>query len=291
MNDNSILLFDPFENILTIYQTILEEAGFQVNTTTDLTKAAHFFSIKHYPIVIIEYVISFEDTVQFIQGVKKTSPETYIILNSSIAIDDQTYGKFFEMGLDDYLLKPYAPEKLLLHIRKGLKQIKLVQECREKERQSFFDPMAQKVQQEIFTPLYFKRELRRELKKADRHLQPMSLLLLKLPTQEVMGERFEPFYGKLINILKGGLREEDILGRENGKLGILLSQTDQTGSQTLGERLSNKIKSHPSFESDHFIKPIINDLAFQYYTFPDSSEIPEFINPLLQGLALDHPPH
>jgi PleD family two-component response regulator len=261
MNDNSILLFDPFENVLTVYRTILEEAGFQVNTAPDLTKSANFFSIKHCPIVIIEYVISFEDTVQFIQWVKKTSPATYIILNSSIAIDDQTYGKFFEMGLDDYLLKPYAPEKLLLHIRKGLKQIKLVMESREREKQSFFDPMAQKVQQEIFNPPYFKRELRRELTKANRHQQPMSLLLLKLPSQEVMGKRFEPFYGKLINILKGTLREEDIVGRENGKLGILLSQTDQTGSQTLGQRLSNKIKSHPSFESDHFFKPIINEIG------------------------------
>jgi len=284
MSGHSILLMDPFENVLTIYRMVLEEEGFQVDIVTDLKKSSQFFSEKEYPIVIMEYSNSFDDTIHFIQEIKKAVPETYIILNTSNIIDDSTYKRLFESGLDDYLLKPYAPEKLLIHIRRGLKQRGLILENREQEQQSFFEPMAQKVQQEIVNPLYFKKELRRELKKAKRHQNPMSLLLLKIPSQELMGDRYEPFYGDLVKILKGALREEDIVGKENEKLGIILSQTDQTGSQVLGQRLSEEIQSHPSFKSDTFLEPILKDLSLQYYTFPSQSESPEFMNPLLDGI-------
>ncbi len=284
MSGNSILLMDPFENVLTIYRMVLEAESFQVDTVTDLNESGRFFARKQYPVVIMEYFNSFGDTVDFIEEVKKAAPETYIILNTSSVIDDPIYKKFFESGLDDYLLKPYAPEKLLVHIHKGLKQRELILENRGQGKQSFFEPMAQKVQQEIINPPYFKKELRRELKKAKRHQNPMSLLLLKIPSQEIMGDRYEPFYGELVKILKKTLREEDVVGRENGKLGIILSQTDQPGSQVLGQRLSDEIQSYPSFKSEPFFTPILHDLSFQYYTFPSQSEIPEFLDPLLEGI-------
>jgi PleD family two-component response regulator len=284
MSGQAILLMDPFENVLTIYRMVLEAEGYLVDIVSDLKKSPRFFSEKEYPVVIMEYFNSLEDTVHFIQEVKQIAPETYIILNTSTVIDDPTYKQLFESGLDDYLLKPYAPEKLLVHIHKGLKQRGLILENREQEKQSFFEPMAQKVQQEIVNPPYFKKELRRELKKAKRHQNPMSLLLLKIPSQDIMGDRYEPFYGDLVKILKNAVREEDVVGRENGKLGIILSQTDQTGSQVLGQRLSDEIQACPSFKADTFLKPILQDLAFQYYTFPSELEMPDFLSLLLEGI-------
>jgi PleD family two-component response regulator len=284
MSGQTILLLDPFENVLTIYRMVLEAEGFLVDIVSDLKESSLFFSEKEYPVVIMEFFNSLEDTVHFIQEVKKTASETYIILNTSTVIDDPTYKRLFESGLDDYLLKPYAPERLLIHIHKGLKQRGLILENREQEKQSFFEPMAQKVQQEIINPPYFKKELRRELKKAKRHQNPMSLLLLKIPNQDIMGDRYDPFYGDLVKILKNAVREEDVVGRENGKLGIILSQTDQTGSQVLGQRLSDEIQACPSFKTDTFLKPILRDLSFQYYTFPSELEVPEFINLLLEGI-------
>jgi len=288
MSGNSILLADPFENILVIYRTILEEEGYQVETAPDLDVAAHCFSISHYPIIITEYFYSFEDTVDFIQWVKKIAPETYIILNTSAIIDDLTYGKLFNNGLDDYLLKPYAPEKLMVHVKKGFKQRGLIIENREKGSR-LLDPIAEKSEEMIFNPPYFKKVVRQELKKAKRHQQPMSLLLIKMPKQEDMGNRFEPFYIDLVKILRNSLRDEDLLGRENGKLGILLSQTDQTGSRILGQRLSKAIQSHPSFESDDFLRPLIHDLSFQHYTFPSQAEVPAFVTPLLKEIDSQYP--
>jgi DNA-binding response OmpR family regulator len=282
MSKHPILLLDPFENVLTIYRMVLEEEGYQVDILTDILKSSQLFSEKKYPIIIMEYFSSLEQTIHFIKEVKKTAPETYIILNTSNVIDDQTYQQLFKSGLDDYLLKPYTPEKLMIHIQRGLKQRGLILENREQEQNAFFEPMAQRVQQEIVNQPFFKKEIRKELKKAKRHQNPMSMLIMNIPNQELLGERFEPFYGTLVRIIKSSLREEDIVGRENGKLGIILSQTDQTGSQILRERLAKEIQTHPSFQSDALLEPILRDLCFQSHTFPDETEFSEFLERLLE---------
>lgn len=285
MADNAILLIDPFENVLTIYRTILEEEGFQVDTLTDFNESVQLFSIKHYPVVIMEYLISLEETCHFIQGVKKEASETYIILNTSIVIDDLAYEKLFASGLDDYLLKPYAPGKLLIHIKKGLRQKEVILENKEKEKQSLVDPIAYKDQQLIFNQSFFKTLVRQELKKAKRHQQPLSLLLLKLPTKETMGSHHDSFYCNLMKVIRNSVREEDLLGRENGHLGILLNQTDQAGSQILEQRLSELIQSHPSLKTTPSITPILKNLSFQNYTFPSQGESrSEFINRLLEEI-------
>jgi DNA-binding response OmpR family regulator len=283
LSENSILLIDPFENILTIYKIVLEEDGFQVDMETELPNALQRFLGKRYPIVIMEYYNSIEDTFHFIQEVKKVSPETYLILNTAEVLDDPVYTRLSANGLDDYLLKPYAPERLLVQIRKGLKQRELILENREQGQLSFFEPMARKVHQEIVAQSFFKKEIRRELKKAKRHQTTMSLLLLKIPTREMLGDRYESFYGTLVTIVKGSLREEDLVGRENGKLGIILSQTDQSGSQMLGQRLSDKIQSCPSFQTEPVFKPIVRDLSFHSYTFSGQSEMPEVLTRLFEG--------
>ena len=284
MTGKSILLIDPFENVLKVYQTLLKDKGFEVDAANNIADSLDCFGKKQHPIIIIEYFISLEEIIHFLEMVKKSSPETYVILSTSMCIDDRTYKILFDKGLDDFLLKPYAPEKLLIHIQKGLKQIELTVKQQEMERNSFFEPIAQQGQQEIFKPPFFMKELRRELKKSRRHQHSMSLLLLKIPPREIMGERYETFYIELVKILKNSLREEDIVGRENGKVGIILPQTDQVGSQTLEQRLLSKIQSCPSFKTDQFLEPITNSLSFQSYSYPGLSNPPEFLKSMLESI-------
>jgi PleD family two-component response regulator len=197
-------------------------------------------------------------------------------MSTSVIIDDPTYKKLFDAGLDDVLIKPYGPEKLLAHVEKGVK------------RQELFIDHAED-HPEVFGPVYFKKRLRQEIKKAKRHQQPVSLILLKLPSKDRMGNQFGSFYLELIELLRKSLREEDLLGRENGNLGILLDKTDQAGSQNLGRRLLKLIQAHPSFQSSLSLQEILKDLAFQYYTFPQQKDIPEFLASLIKEIEAETP--
>ena len=61
-------------------------------------------------------------------------PETYLIMSSSVIIDDPAYKEMFDAGLDDLLVKPYGQEKLLAHIEKGIKRQKIFIENKKYEK-------------------------------------------------------------------------------------------------------------------------------------------------------------
>ena len=282
-----ILLLDPFKNLLNAYRMILEEEKYFVETALNLEEAYQLFGKRQYSLIITEYCPPFEATDEMIQWVKKNAPETYIIIVTNAIIDEKTYEKLFTIGVDDFILKPYSPDKILVHIKKGLKQRDLIFRLQSLERLSFLEPFAQEIQELIFNAVFFKRCLRQELKRAKRHSHPFSLLLMQLPTKEKIGDRFDSFYMELVKIIKRYTREEDMVGKNNGEIGIILPETDQPGSQALIKRLLNLIDTHPPFKSDDVLKPYLQTLSFQSFTYPDQFAIPESLK---AGLEEDKEP-
>jgi PleD family two-component response regulator len=291
MSENSILLIDPFKNLLNAYRMILEEEKYLVETAINIEDAFRFLSIKQYSVIITEHILPFENTYRMIQWVKQNVPETYIIMITDAFIDEKTYGELFNIGLDDFILKPHFPEKILVHIKKGLRQRDLILKKQELERQTLLDPITQKIQKFIFSPIYFKKSLRHELKRSIRHKHPLSLILIKIPAKEKIGDNFENFCVDLAKILRSHTREEDLVGRENGSFGVILPETDQVGSQTVAKRLANLIQNYPAFQSDEFLKPIVETLSFQIFTYPEMFLIPESLMAVLEEVNEEYKPN
>ncbi len=275
MPNHWILLIDPFKNLLNAYRIILEEEKYLVEMALNLEDACDLFKKKQHSVIITEYIPPFETMDGMIQWVKKITPETYIIIITNAIIDEKTYEKLFIIGVDDFILKPYSPDKILVHIKKGLKQRDLIFRLESLERLSFLEPFAQEIQELIFNAVFFKRCLRQELRRAKRHNHQFSLLLIQLPTKEKIGDRFDSFYMELVKIIKRYTREEDMVGKDNGEIGIILPETDRIGSEALIQRLLNLIDTHPPFKSDDVLKPYLQTLSFQSFTYPDQFAIPE----------------
>jgi len=287
MPNHWILLIDPFKNLLNAYRIILEEEKYLVEMALNLEDACDLFKKRQHSVVITEYIPPFETMDGVIQWVKKNAPETYIIIVTNAIIDEKTYEKLFTIGVDDFILKPYSPDKILVHINKGLKQRDLILKLQSLERLSFLEPFAQEIHELIFNAVFFKKCLRQELKRAKRHNHPFSLLLIQLPTKEKIGDRFDSFYMELLKIVRRYTREEDMVGKNNGELGIILPETDQIGSEALIRRLLNLIDTHPPFKSDDVLKPYLQTLSFQSFTYPDQFAIPESLK---AGLEEDKEP-
>lgn len=286
---NSILIIDPFKNLLNAYRMILEEEKYLVETALDLKEAYEFFNRTQYSVIITEYIPPFEATDQMVMWVKENSPETYIIMVTNALVDERTYKKLFNIGVDDFILKPYSPEKILVHIKKGLKLRDLIFKVHQLERISVLEPIVEEVQGVIFNPTYFKKCLRQELKKANRHQHSFSLLLLKVPTKEKIGNRFGFFYKELVKIVRMSTREEDMVGKNNGDIGILLPETNEIGSNALMERLLNLIQAHPSFKSDEVLRSYLDILSFQCFTYPDQFALPESLEAVLEEMKKEYP--
>ena len=282
MPDHWILLIDPFKNLLNAYRFILEEESYSVETALNLKDAYELFKKRQYSVIITEYIPPFETTDYMIEWVKRKTPETYIIVVSNALIDEKTYEKLFAIGADDFILKPYSPDKILVHVKKGLKQRDLIIKVKEFERLSMLEPITKEIQGFIFNAIFLRTCLRHEIKKAKRHHRPFSLLLIEMPTEEKMGDRFYNFYIELLRIVRKYTREEDMVGRDNGEIGIILPETDQIGSQVLMQRLLNLIHAHPPFKSDDVLKPYIQTLSFQSFTYPDQFAIPESLKAVLE---------
>jgi PleD family two-component response regulator len=282
MSNKSICIIDPLKNLLDVFRLILGEKGYEVDTVLDLEQALHHCSLKRYSVVISEYFDPPEKMLSFIRALKGMIPEAYYIISTSMIITDAVYKKLFDSGLDDLLIKPFGRDKLLAHIEKGIRNQGPGLRVKHEGQGPSIDPFEDAPG--IISRVYFKKFIRQELKKARRHQQSFSLITVKLPPKDVLGEVFEPFYFQLTRLLRNSLREEDLLGRENGNLGILLQQTDQQGSQVLGRRLSTLIRNLPACRDNRSLQPLFREEAFQYYTFPQATEEPVFLRSLLEEI-------
>lgn len=270
---------------------ILEEEKFLVETALNLKDAYQLFNKRKYSVILTEYIPPFETTDYMIQWVKNNAPEVYIIMVSNVIVDEKTYEKLFTIGVDDFVLKPYSPEKILVHIKKGLKQRDLILKMKELERLSLLEPVTKEIQGLIFNSIFLKRCLRQEIKKAKRHHHPFSLLLIQMPTKEKIGDLFDSFYMELLKIIRRYTREEDLVGKNNGEIAVILPETNQIGSQALIQRLSDLVRTHPQFKSDDVLKPYIQTLSFQSFTYPDQFAIPESLKTVLEQVNKEHPHH
>jgi PleD family two-component response regulator len=289
MSSNWILLIDPFRNLLNAYRIILEEEKYRVETSLNLRDAHQLLKRRQYSVIITEYTPPFENTDYMIKWVKRNAPETYVIIVTNAAIDEKTYENLFAIGADDFILKPCSAERILAHVKKGLRQRTLILRAQELERLSVLEPITAKIQEVIFNIMFFKRCLRQEIKKARRHCHPFSLLLIQMPGREEMSDRFDAFYAEVIKIVKRHTREEDTVGKSNGEIGIILPETDQAGSETLMRRLSGLVLAHPQFTSDKFLEPYVQALSFQSFTYPDQFFIPEPLKAVLEEVDKEIP--
>lgn len=281
---NWILLVDPFKNLIDVYRMILESEKYFIETANNFEEALLRFSKREYAVVITEYFQEIAESYSIIPWVKNNFPETYIIMVTYKNIDDQTYDNLFETGLDDLIFKPYSLERILVHIKKGIRQRNVLLKKKELEKQSVLDPVASQIQKYILGQTYFKKCLRQELKRAKRHHHPLSLLVIQVPPREKVGSHFDNFFAEVANILRGYTREEDIVGRENGNFGVLLPETDQPGSRVVLQRLSNLIQTYQAFHHDKNLEPVLQDLSFQSFTYPQDFSVPKSLKTVLEEI-------
>jgi len=289
MPNDWILLIDPFTNLLNAYRVILEDQGYLVEAATNLKESSEKLSLRPYSVVITEYFSPFEETYLMIRQAKQMHPETSIIMVTNTAIDDTSYEKLFDAGLEDIILKPYSPEKILVHVKKGIRRrgLMLGKEELKKERDS--KSPRRGAPDLNLEPVYFKKCLRQELKRTRRHNHPLSLLLFEIPNGPILGDRSDSFCVELAGTFRRHIREEDTIGRDNGHIGILLPETDQVGSQAVMKRLSTLAQSHPAFISDKTIKSFIQTLPIRSFTYPERFIVPQSLRTVVDEVSKEYP--
>lgn len=122
MYDKSILIVDDETGLLKMTRSIFEDAGFtQITTASSAKEALQLIAKKMPDMLILDIMMPEMDGFELLQEVRAISKIPVLLLTAKGEAEDRYTG--FELGADDYLVKPFLPKELLLRVQAILKRV------------------------------------------------------------------------------------------------------------------------------------------------------------------------
>ena len=116
----NIILIEDDIKIGTSVEKGLRQENYQVKLVKNGIQALDEIS-KFYDLAIIDIMIPEVSGIDIAKELKKINPKTKIIfLTSKSSIEDKLKG--FEIGADDYIIKPFSFDELVARVRAVLKR-------------------------------------------------------------------------------------------------------------------------------------------------------------------------
>jgi len=121
MNDKSILVVDDEMELLTMIRAIFERAGYtQIVSVSSAKEALKILSTKMPDMIVLDVMMPEMDGFELLQEIRAVSKVPVLMLTAKGEAEDRYAG--FELGADDYLIKPFLPKELLLRVAAILKR-------------------------------------------------------------------------------------------------------------------------------------------------------------------------
>jgi DNA-binding response OmpR family regulator len=117
----SILIVDDEQDLLMMIKSIFERAGYtQIMTASSGEMALEILTNKMPDMVILDVMMPGIDGFDVLQRIREISKIPVLMLTAKGEAEDRFSG--FELGADDYLVKPFLPKELLLRVQAILKR-------------------------------------------------------------------------------------------------------------------------------------------------------------------------
>ncbi|WP_309294769.1 response regulator transcription factor [Desulfotruncus alcoholivorax] len=110
-----ILIVDDEERIREIIREYSSLEGYAIDEASDGIEALRFFKQHEYALVILDVMMPRMDGWSVCKEIRKTSQVPVIMLTARGEEYDKLFG--FELGVDDYIVKPFSPKELLARMK------------------------------------------------------------------------------------------------------------------------------------------------------------------------------
>ena len=117
-----ILVVDDEPRIRSIIKKYAEFEGYTVTEAADGMEAVHFCRSAEFDIIIMDIMMPELDGFSACREIRKISQTPIIMLSARGEEYDKING--FELGVDDYVVKPFSPKELMLRIDAVMKRTK-----------------------------------------------------------------------------------------------------------------------------------------------------------------------
>lgn len=118
-----ILVTDDENKIREMIRKYGEYEGYEVDEASDGLEAVACCQRTDYDLVIMDIMMPNLDGFLACRKIREYRPDLPFIMLSALGEEyDKIHG--FELGIDDYVVKPFSPKELMMRVRAVLKRVK-----------------------------------------------------------------------------------------------------------------------------------------------------------------------
>jgi len=116
-----LLIVDDEMKIRTIIRKYAEFDGFEVEEASDGMQAVSMCKLNQYDLVIADVMMPELDGFSAVREIRKFSNVPVLMLSARGEEYDRIHG--FELGIDDYVVKPFSPKELMMRVQAILNRV------------------------------------------------------------------------------------------------------------------------------------------------------------------------
>lgn len=123
MTKLNILVVEDEEAIRSMLLLVLEQAGFDVHTAGDAKEAQTLLDQNHIDLILLDWMLPGISGAEWARRLRKENAyrELPIILLTARG-EEEDVVRGFDVGVDDYMTKPFSPKELTARIRAVLRR-------------------------------------------------------------------------------------------------------------------------------------------------------------------------
>lgn len=115
-----ILIADDEPDIVTLIKRNLEREGYSVTTVDDGAKAVEICKREDFDLIVMDVMMPDTDGFTACKKIKESKDIPVLMLSARGTEFDKLFG--FEVGIDDYVTKPFSPKELMARIKVIIKR-------------------------------------------------------------------------------------------------------------------------------------------------------------------------
>lgn len=115
MSDRRILLVDDELRLREMLKAYMANEGYEIVEAADGREALELFRGQEFSLVILDVMLPYVDGWTVCREIRRTSVVPIIMLTARGEEYDRLFG--FELGVDDYMVKPFSPKELLARMK------------------------------------------------------------------------------------------------------------------------------------------------------------------------------
>lgn len=135
MDKKRILIVDDEKNIRNVIKEYARFEGYETFEAEDGMEAVEMCSSEDYDLIIMDIMMPRLDGYSAVREIRKSKQIPVIMLSARGEEYDKLFG--FELGVDDYVTKPFSPKELLARMRAVIKRSSVQEKADEKQTMKF----------------------------------------------------------------------------------------------------------------------------------------------------------